>query len=211
LPVTVLSAVYQDKFSSYLRTAFANGRLRLAGRLSALSEPAAFYSWLEPLSGKPWVVYSKAPFAGPEVVLKYLARYTHRVAISNHRLVAMADDKVTFTYKDYAAGGKQRTLPVSGEEFLRRFLQHVLPKGFVKVRHYGLLANGQRERKLALCRWLLALVSLVLACPPATSVTPAQRHCPICEQGNLHWVGDLPGGPQRRVGPRSVDTGHDTS
>jgi hypothetical protein len=136
--------------------------------------------------------------------------YTHRVAISNRRLIAMEEGKVTFTYKDYAAGGKQRTMTVSAEEFLRRFLQHVLPKGFVKVRHYGLLANGARERKLALCRWLLALAALVVAGVAPASVTPARRCCPMCAEGSLHWVEDLPG-PQRRQGRPRVVKRDDTS
>src|SRR5262249_19929568 len=187
VPVKVLGAAYRGKFLAGLRAAFAAGRLQCHGRLAALAAPAAFAAWLQPLYAKPWVVYSKPPFAGrTEVVLKYLARYTHRIALSNRRLVELsADGQVTFTYKDYAHGGKQRTMQLASEEFLRRYLQHVLPKGLVKVRHYGLLANGQRERKLALCRRLLLVLGVVLL---AAAVTPALRRCPECGQGALQFV-----------------------
>src|SRR5207249_67981 len=107
-----------------------------------------FADWLRPLYAADWVVYSQPPAAGAEVVLKYLARYVHRVALSNSRLVSVTDEAVSFRWKDYAHGGKERVLTVSGEEFLRRWLQHVLPKGFVKVRHYGLLSSRRREEKL---------------------------------------------------------------
>lgn len=132
-----------------------------------------------------WVVYSKAPFGGPAQVLKYLARYTHRVAISNQRLVSLEDGRVTFTYKDYADDNHRKTMTLSAEEFLRRFAQHILPKRFVKIRHYGLLANSQREQKLHLCRQLLLLATVaVLTKTPAeenNTVSPAQPPtCPVC-------------------------------
>jgi hypothetical protein len=129
LPVKVLGAVYRGKFLEGLRRAYAAGQLPFHGRLASLAAPGAFTAWLQPLYAKPWVVYSKPPFAGPAVVLKYLARYTHRVAISNRRLQALADGQVTFTYRDYANGGQERLLTLDAAEFLRRFLQHVCPRG----------------------------------------------------------------------------------
>ena len=203
LPVKVLGAVYRGKFLARLRAAYAAGQLACHGRLAHLAEPAAFAAWLQPLYAKPWVVYSKPPFTGsPEVVLKYLARYTHRVALSNRRLQGLADGRVTLTYRDYAHGGKERLLTLEAAEFLRRFLQHVLPAGFVKVRHYGLLANGGREAKLAACRWLLAVAALVVG----VVVAEAPARCPVCGVGQLLWVEDLPGPgparPRRRVAVR---------
>ena len=149
VPVRVLSAVYRAQFVAGLRAAHAAGRLVCHGRLAEVAEATAFADWLAPLAAKDWVVYSKPPFAGPETVLKYLAHYTHRVAFSNGRLVDLTDGQVSFTYRDYAQGGQERVQRLPAVEFLRRFLQHVLPRGFVKVRHYGLLANGGRAAKLA--------------------------------------------------------------
>jgi hypothetical protein len=210
VPVKVLGAVYRGKFLAALRAAFVAGRLQLHGRLATLAAPAASAAWLQPLYAKPWVVYSKPPFAGStEVVLKYLARYTHRIALSNRRLVDLsADGQVTFTYKDYAHGGKPRTMTLAAAEFLRRYLQHVLPKGFVKVRHYGLLANGQRERQLAVCRRRLLVLGVVLLA--AATVTPAVRRCPECGVGGLHCVEELPGAARRPRGRRVVSV-FDTS
>ena len=125
------------------------------------------------------MVYAKPPFGGPAVVLKYLARYTHRVAISNRRLVSWADDVVTFSDKDYAARRSDPNAPLSGEEFVRRFVQHVLPRGFVKVRHYGLLANRHREAKLAACRWLLGVVRLTPVAEPAGAQREVQVGHPV--------------------------------
>ena len=194
LPEKVLGALYRGKFLALLRAAADAGQLQFHGELAALAEPAALRTFLQPLYDKPWVVdCGAAAFAGPEVVLKYLARYTHRVAISNSRLVALTDGHVTFRYKDYAKGGLQRHMTLPAVEFLRRFFQHVLPKGFVKVRHYGLVANGQREKKLSVCRELLAREGLVQA---AAAVEPAAAdegpRCPECGEGHLHWVEDIP-------------------
>jgi hypothetical protein len=211
LPVRVLSAVYRGKFLAGLRAAHAAGQLACHGRLAALADPAAFAAWLGPLDTKPWVVYSKPPFAGPEVVLKYLARYTHRGCFANSRLRAVDDGQVTFTYRDYAHQGKQRLLTLEAAEFLRRFLQHVLPRGFVKIRHYGLLANSGREAKLTLCRWLVALaqvalVALVARLEPAVG----SGRCPACGVGVLVWVEEVPPtAPARRRGQEVP--GRDTS
>lgn len=202
LPVRVLSAVYRRQFLAGLRQAHAAGELRCEGRLAELTDAAALATWLAPLAQKAWVVYSKPPFAGPTTVLKYLARYTHRVAISNSRLQELKDGRVTFRYRDYAHGGKERLQTLTGVEFLRRFLQHVLPRGFVKVRHYGLLANGARTTTLAKCRCLLALAVaavLALAATLAAEVTPTEQGacCPSCGEGRLVWVEDVPRADRR--------------
>ena len=182
LPVRVLSRVFRGKFLDGLRTAFARGKLLFPGRLATPHTPTAFAALLATLGGKEWVVYAKPPFGGPQQVLKYLARYTHRVALSNSRLVVLEEGRVTFRYQDYADGHKRKAMTLPAEEFLRRFVQHVLPKGFVKVRHYGLLANRCREERLQRCR------RLPLAAPPAApaqvgaaAVAPAPRpSCPWC-------------------------------
>jgi hypothetical protein len=195
LPVRVLSRVFRGKFLAGLRQAFATGKLRFFGALSGLAEALAFGRWLRRLAAREWVVYAKPPFGGPQVVLKYLTRYTHRVAISNHRLVSWSDGVVTFSGKDYADGGRRRTYRLSGEEFVRRFLLHVLPRGFVKVRHYGLLANRQREGKLAAVRGLLGVARAAAAAKPIVT-SPLERRCPSCGCGRLIVIEELP--PVRR-------------
>src|SRR5262249_49058459 len=148
-----------------------------------LAEPSARAHWWKTLYARDWVVYSKRPFGGPEQVLKYLARYSHRVAISNSRLLELRDGRVTFRYQDYADTQRPKTMTLDADDFLRRFGRHVLPGGFVKVRHYGLLANRHRAERLALCRRLLlvAHVAAMLADAQATSIEPAQpRCCPKC-------------------------------
>ena len=184
LPVRVLSRVFRAKFRDALRQAFAQGALTFAGRRAPLAEAAAFASWLTPLCHKDWVVYAKPPFGGPAQVLKYLARYTHRVAISNARLVAVGET-VVFRAKDYADGGKSKVVRLSAEEFLRRFSQHLLPKGFVKIRHYGLLANHGRSERLHVCRRLLLpallLTAAMLMPAPQDAIAPAlPPTCPQC-------------------------------
>jgi hypothetical protein len=139
-----------------LKAKHAKGELKLTGSLAPLSHTAAFGRLLSEAYGREWVVYSKPPFGGPEQTLKYLARYTHRVAISNARLLDVNESGVTFTYKDYAAGAARKTMTLSGVEFLRRFFTHLLPKGFVHIRSYGLLANRHRQSKLTLCREILS-------------------------------------------------------
>src|SRR5262245_42882649 len=156
LPVKVLSRLFRGKFIAYLSKAREDNQLTYAGQLSRLAEVDEFNSWLRELWQVEWVVYAKRPFGGPEQVLKYLARYTHRVAISNGRLLELTDNEVTFSYKDYAAGNSARTMSLKIREFARRFLLHVLPRGFVRIRYYGFLANGCRAKKLELCRRLLS-------------------------------------------------------
>jgi hypothetical protein len=184
--VRVLSRVFRGKFLAGLRAAQQAGRLRCLGALAALAEPAAFAAWLAALYEHDWVVYAKPPLAGPEVVLKYLARYSHGVALSNARLVALADTEVTFRYHDYADDRRGKQLTLSADEFLRRFLQHVLPSGFVKIRHYGLLANRYREAKLQVCRRrLLVVVVANVVGSSAPAADPAARGCPNC--GGTTW------------------------
>jgi len=155
LPVRVLSRLFRGKFTAQLQRAWEQQQLAFHGSLRDLDHPQRWKAWLQPLRDKDWVVYAKPPFGGSQQVLKYLARYTHRVAISNHRLVAVEDGKVTFRWKDYAHGNRQRTMSLDAVEFLRRFLLHVLPKGFVRVRYYGFLANRHRAEKLARARKFL--------------------------------------------------------
>jgi hypothetical protein len=198
LPVHVLSRLFRGKYLDGLRQLHANGKLIFAGKLAALADAKNFAAWLTPLYAKEFVVYAKRPFGGPEQVLKYLARYTHRVAIGNRRLVKLEEGKVTFRYKDYAKDGKQKTMTLSAEEFLRRFVQHVLPRGFVKIRHYGLLANKRREHLLRLCRQLLLVVLAAQALSasgsdePRVIIEPAlERCCPNCGSRRL-IVSELP-------------------
>jgi hypothetical protein len=147
--------VFRGKFVAGLKRAFRQGELVFPGSLRSLATEKNFRAFLRPLFRQDWVVYSKRPFRGPEHVLHYLARYTHRVAISNHRLLSIADGKVTFRWKDYAHDGKQRKMTVSAEEFLRRFMLHVLPRRFVRIRFSGFLANRRRKELLPLCKQLL--------------------------------------------------------
>jgi len=178
LPVRVLSRVFRGKFVAGLRQLFRKNKLQFFGPCQQLSGEQAFNSFLRTLFRENWVVYAKRPFGGPEHVLHYLARYTHRVAISNHRLLNVTDQDVTFRWKDYAHHSKPRAMTLTHEEFLRRFLQHVLPSGFPRIRYFGFLANRSRKLLLPLCRNLLE------ALPPVsdadTSVTSVHC-CPRCQ------------------------------
>jgi Putative transposase/Transposase zinc-binding domain len=156
LPVRVLSTLYRRLFLTLLQAAFDEGRLEFFCELAALAKPAAFAALLKPLRKAPWVVYAKRPFGGPAKVLEYLGRYTHRVAIANSRLVDMTDGRVSFLWKDYRHHDKRKVMTLDADEFIRRFLLHVLPNGFHRIRHYGYLANGHRAAKLAQCRQLLS-------------------------------------------------------
>ena len=179
LPKEVLSEVFRGKFTDGLRCLFRRRELAFHGSLEWLQEPRAFARFLHGLHRHDWVVYVKKPFGGPEHVLHYLARYTHRVAISNHRLLGMDDGKVTFRWKDYAHGAKQRKMTLAAEEFIRRFLLHVLPKGFVRIRHYGWMANRCRHERAAQCRALLGEEAAQPATIPASASAPG-RQCPFC-------------------------------
>jgi hypothetical protein len=154
------------------------GETRVRGQLAALANRKAFLAFLEPVCEKEWVVYAKAPFRGPDHLLHYLARYTHRVAISNHRLIAFDGESVTFRWKDYAHGNKKRKMTISADEFLRRFLLHTLPRGFVRIRFFGFMAGPRRSQMLELARRLLGAES---ACSVPVSIPlRASFHCPVC-------------------------------
>ena len=157
LPVRVLSRLFRRRFLEELQRLHQAGKLQFFGEHAALADVCAFKAWLAPMRKTEWVVYAKRPFAGPAAVLAYLSRYTHRVAISNSRLISMDERGVTFRWKDYRAKGRTRykAMTLQPEEFMRRFLLHVLPGGFHRIRHYGLLANGSRKAKLAVARELL--------------------------------------------------------
>jgi len=179
LPIPVLRKLFRGKLVASLREAHRDGRVDFPGALAPLKPAAAFRAFVRSLYRQTWVVYAKPPFGSPSHVLHYLARYTHRVAISNHRLVDVTDDTVSFRWKDYRHGNQVRTLTVESEEFLRRFLLHVLPKRFVRIRYFGFLASRCRTVQLPQCRRALAAAS---APPPATPAPAPPRSwpCPRC-------------------------------
>ena len=186
LPVLVLSALFRRLFLEMLVEAHSAGRLRFFGGHAGLVDAAAFEAFIAPLRGIDWVVYAKEPFAGPEQVLRYLSRYTHRIAISNRRLISADANTVSFKFKDYRIEGPARytSMTLATGEFIRRFLMHVLPKGFHRIRHYGLLANGQRTANIAKARKLLGAQPLPVKAPepPAdpTELPLLPRPCPCC-------------------------------
>lgn len=193
LPVRVLSRVFRGKFIAGLKRAAAGGRL---------TPPAAasLERLLDQVVRHDWVVYAKRPFGGPRQVLKYLARYTHRVAISNRRLVSLRDGQVAFRWKDYARGGRSRTMTLTAVEFIRRFLLHVLPTGFMKIRHYGFLANRFRAAKREQCRRLLHVPTATIGdgapaingdALPLREPEPCAPRCPHCREGRMHVVLEL--------------------
>ena len=179
LPVRVLSQVFRGKFIDLLK------RARADGKLLGVEDDDAFTRLLNASVKHDWVVYAKPPFGGPQQVLKYLARYTHRIAISNRRLVSIDDQNVTFTWKDYAHGNRPRTMALEGGEFLRRFLLHAVPSGFMRIRHFGFLANRMRAENLAACRRLLAVPSPSPLDPPAPIDATAHACCPSCGAGRM--------------------------
>ena len=204
LPVRVLSRYFRRVLLAALQDAFESGELRFAGRQQTLSDPRRFAEHLRPARETEWVVYAKRPFAGPEQVLDYLGRYTHRIAISNQRLCSLHHDSVCFRYTDYRRAGasRKKTMTLTATEFIRRMLLHVLPPGFHRIRHYGFLAN--RQQKLTECRRLLHAPPL----PEAKHAGPATtdyrdryealtgrslRRCPSCHDGNMHLVDGLAG------------------
>jgi hypothetical protein len=180
LPRQVLRRVFRGKFVAGLKLAFGQGKLRFYRDQKALRDPKLFRALVRSLYRQDWVVYIKPPFGGPEYVLHYLARYTHRVAISNHRLVSFQQGKVSFRWKDYAHGSKQRIMTLSADEFLRRFLWHVLPKGFVRIRFFGFLAHRQRATLLPICRRLLPAQQEPSSPCPASPRPPSAWSCPVC-------------------------------
>lgn len=203
LPVRVLSRLFRRLFLEHLQAAFDKGKLQFFSSLERLRDPQAFAQYLAPLGQTDWVVYAKPPFGGPQQVLNYLGRYTHRVAISNNRLLNIEQGKVTFQWKDYRHHAKQKTTTLEAEEFIRRFLLHVLPDGFQRIRHYGFLGHRYRQAKLALCRQLLGVV-LTLSSTVLPQDKPdyrdvyerltgkSLRECPVCHRGQMVVIAVLP-------------------
>ena len=203
LPVRVLSRLFRRIFLAGLMELHAATQLKFFGEAQSLVERRAFLRHLAPLRRKNWVVYAKPPFAGPQAVLAYLARYTHRVAISNNRLLDIENDQVRFKWKDYRGGNQVKTMTLSAEEFIRRFLLHVLPNGFQRIRYYGFLGNRHREEKLAVCRHLLGMPQVEKERTERVTETDYRdryedltgrslRQCPQCRQGNMVVVQILP-------------------
>jgi hypothetical protein len=194
LPVRVLGSRFRTQFLNLLGAAWRGRKLRLCGSLRCLRDAAAFDRLISQLKRLKWVVYAKPPFGGPESVLKYLARYTHRVARSSSRLISCENGQVSFRWRDSAQGNQQKVMTLDAVEFIRRFLQHALPLGFVKIRHFGFLANPCRKKALLIARTLL-----LSGPPPEVSLTPEQRNaverrCPACGTGKLSVLGWLPPG-----------------
>jgi hypothetical protein len=191
LPVRVLSRLFRGKLLAFLAKAYAEGKLQFNGTLEELADPMQFGCLLDQLRKKEWVVYAKPPFGGPQHVLKYLARYTHRVAISNGRLVSLTNDRVSFRWRDSKNGNRIGIMTLDAVEFIRRFLLHVLPSGFVKIRHFGFLANRNHSRELALCRQHLHAQDHT-QCSSIDFSEEQQRamehRCPVCMKGTLHIV-----------------------
>jgi Putative transposase/Transposase zinc-binding domain len=194
LSVKVLSTRFRHLFRDALLHAFQQGQLSFFGDLARLSNPKAFRRWLHLASHRRWVVYAKRPFGGPAQVINYLGRYTHKVALSNHRLLKIEDGRVWFRWKDYRHGSVEKSLALDAVEFLRRFFLHVLPSGFVRIRYFGFLANCHVEDKIACCRQLLKVdpTSLLLPTPPADWQTLFHQLtgkvvdlCPLCQKGRL--------------------------
>ena len=205
LPVRVLSRRFRRLFVESLEKAFEEGQLKFFSSLQELDDRKAFLRYLAPLRKKKWVVYAKKPFAGPQQVLDYVGRYTHRVAISNNRILNIEDGQVTFRYKDYRDGSQQKTMTLSADEFIRRFLLHVLPAGFHRIRYYGFLGNRYRKEKLQQCRHLLGMILL----EPGSSTEVAELdyrdryqaltgsslwECPACHRGRMIIIGEIPPG-----------------
>ena len=212
LPVRVLARLFRGKMLAALQKSFAADRLQFHGALSDLADAGRFRALCEQLRGKDWVVYAKPPFGGPEQVLKYLARYTHRVAIANSRITAADSDSVSFRYKDYARGNRNRVMTLAALEFLRRFLHHVLPTRFVRIRHYGFLANRARKQKVPLCRRLIAHATdhTIITSPDlAACLQPPDddgQRCPACHARTMRRIQDFGSQPTcdylpRRRGP----------
>jgi len=219
LPVRPLGRLFRGKFLAMLQRAYERGLLGFHGQQQRLADPSAFRELMASCWQKEWVVYAKPPFGGPEQVLKYLARYTHRVAISNQRLVKVEAGQVFFRWKDYAQGNQQKVMALEAVEFIRRFLLHVVPSGFVRIRHYGLLGNRVRAENLTRCRVLLRMGQGTAAGgtgPPQAKkdgvASGAESRCPVCGQGQMVRVSKIePTGPNATEGEVSVVAAADTS
>jgi hypothetical protein len=208
LPVRVLSHLFRRLFIEDVLKAFDSGNLEFFSQLEALRDRRTFLSHLASTREAEWVVYAKPPFAGPEQVLDYVGRYTHRVAISSNRLLNIANGKIAFRYKDYRHNGQNKVMTLEAQEFIRRFLLHVLPDGLQRIRYYGFLGNRYREQKLAHCRKLLGMPELQ---PPVVEAVKDYRQCyaeltgsslckcPICHQGRMLVIEIVPRNPQRQM------------
>ena len=210
LPVRVLSRLFRRLFLEALQKSSEAGALHFFSDLEPLRDKAAFAAYLAAAANTEWVVYAKAPFGGPAQVLRYLGRYTHRVAISNNRLLGLEDGRVRFLWKDYKHEGAKRVMDLAAEEFIRRFLLHVLPEGFQHIRSYGFLANRYRETKIALCRTLLGTPKP--ACDALTETLDYRdryeqltgislRDCPACGRGHMVCIESFPAGSFPRTAP----------
>jgi Putative transposase/Transposase zinc-binding domain len=189
LPVKVLSKMFPGKFLALLRDAFADGKLEFHGQLLPLQQSIHFHALLRQLKSIKWVVHAKPPFGGPAHVLQYLARYTHRVAISNGRLLSLENGQVTFRWRDSKDCNRVKVMTLEATEFIRRFLLHILPSGFVKIRHFGFLSNRRRSAALALCRQRLPAPAADPSAVPVLSdqqQSAIKRRCPECQTGTLH-------------------------
>jgi hypothetical protein len=216
LPVRVLSQRFRHRFLDLLQQARDAGKLSFRGCIAPLAQSDHWTPWLLALRSRDWVVYAKPPFGGPRQVLKYLARYTHRVAISNQRLLSIENDQVTFLWKDYARNNRQCTMSLDGIEFLRRFLLHALPPGFQRLRHFGFLANRVRVEKLRLCRELLADSRETATSVDSSSSASADSDtdslapddlCPQCKIGHMRTVERIePGSDPELVSIQALDT-----
>lgn len=201
-PVKALSQVFRAKFLDALKNRFDYNNLLFVGQIASLADPQRFGALLDGLRKKPWVVYAKKPFGSPEHVLDYLGRYTHRVALSNDRIVSSHNGKITFAYRDRKNQDRKKLMTLDAEEFIRRFLLHVIPKGFMRVRHYGFLANHCKNA-LSKCRQLMGLLP-TLTPPPQRStdewmlaLTSIDIHrCPLCLKGTLVWISQLAASPR---------------
>ena len=200
LPVRVLSRLFRRLFLKSLQKAFESGKLNFFSSLEALGDLKAFLRYLAPVRKKKWVVYAKPPFGGPQQVLDYVGRYTHRVAISNDRILDIEDKEVRFRWKDYRDHDRQKTMSLTADEFIRRFLLHVLPDGFQRIRYFGFLGNRYRKQKLALCRQLLGMPeNEVPACATSSDYRDLYEkltgsslwECPVCHQGRMCVIGVL--------------------
>ena len=208
LPVRVLSRLFRRLFLEKLRAAFDSDKLAFFGPLARLSDASVFARYLAELRRVEWVVYAKRPFAGPAAMLAYLGRYTHRVAIANSRLVALAGGRVRFRWRDYRHHGNNKVMTLAADEFIRRFLLHALPDGFHRIRHYGFLANRRRADKLALCRSLLAVAA---AAPPGDSPQPQRLADPVADVCPGCGGSMEPIGPFLRPPPAHASAWHDSS
>ncbi len=227
LPIKVLGRLFRGKFLAALRQAYEAGQLKLAGSTAELSQPRAWRQFLDPLYKKNWVVYAKPPFASPEYVFRYLGRYTHRVAISNQRILALDNGQVTFTLKNYSAAGHREQMTVEAVEFIRRFLLHVLPQAFTRIRHFGLCAGRNVRTKLQTARTVLTALTPTAPQPPASTASEKDGRpwwqrlldrtgidilvCPSCGRGRLARCGDVqpldssaPDGPHAWLRPNDT-------